>query len=1065
MPTHPGHPAIASTTLVSASRSLLNDAFDSVSLQTVTATATLNPDDGRYVLVAPASHATITLPDPASDERYQNVRLVLKRTTAGVYTATVVVAGGGLIDGSSSTTLNAQYDCEVLFSDGTAWHRLRDQTNLLAPDYLDFGDWIVGTDDSNPAPVATSDAYTAPDGTTTADELEWDNTTELADESWAEPGASVLEAGDGAEYSFYIDSEVGDGIKTVLEVEDTSVPGLLEQTTVAFSNVFAEERYTSYAPGSDPAGYYLSVGNWARVGDWTVASSAYSPPVDISSPFDFESITASGGGKRIVGDIGTESYIPGQEVTVSLWIYKPSFSTNVGNITWWFSLRDALGTDVERILVYINTSGEIASISGVTSGGPGYTASNATRLQAHASDSDWAKLSIRLRDYSGTATRTQIMFGYNATLGQKFTIAQPSFYLGDHVSSQQLLTVDDGVENILNSVGIFDAADFDDLPNNVASEAISAIAAPDGTLTAIETVSTSPTVQHNVSVLAFETTGTYTQLGSLWKDGVAWTGSVYVYMGQPNAARMAVVLQVRDTAGVAQDSVSVTIVDGSVNSVSTISSGSVAYSEERNVDLSPIGNSGWYRCSITIQDHTVTCDRIYFYLYGTSGSSYDRFITWSPALRYGDWVARGKNWLTNGDEGPALEDWDRIGSTLERSTVAALDGTLSAWDLTSGNASAFLRQENISGLPDGGRFQFTLYFYGIDSASASTLRLQVWQRNSGGSLSEYMRGYVNVDPDLLTLSVDNVITSGPGYTTDFLSVEAVGNNWFKWTVTWQDYGNDYNYAQFELSYYGSDPVTIWNPRLTVGNPADARGYFVSGPQNLLGDGSDYTSGYWTKDASVTISANAQVAPNGRLEADDITRAVDADDFRVFPAILGSLITGKQVRYVFYVKPPSGLGDPTEQIELYLADDPFTTIYERVVFNLDYSSPAVPVVGSFSSTTTGGPGYTANDVTITPISNGWSRIQVDLFDYSGTAERVVVRHFGRFAANGGSAYTVSYWGSEVTTLDRTPTANELRPVSNGVVDFDAYPPEHRSLFADLEDAGDNWYKVTTKITDI
>ena len=59
-------------------------------------------------------------------------------------------------------------------------------------------------------------AYTAPDGTTTADELEWDNTTELADESWAEPGASVLEAGDGAEYSFYIDSEVGDGIKTVL---------------------------------------------------------------------------------------------------------------------------------------------------------------------------------------------------------------------------------------------------------------------------------------------------------------------------------------------------------------------------------------------------------------------------------------------------------------------------------------------------------------------------------------------------------------------------------------------------------------------------------------------------------------------------------------------------------------------------------------------------------------------------------------------------------------------------------------------------------------------------------
>ena len=245
MPTHPGHPAIASTTLVSASRSLLNDAFDSVSLQTVTATATLNPDDGRYVLVAPASHATITLPDPASDERYQNVRLVLKRTTAGVYTATVVVAGGGLIDGSSSTTLNAQYDCEVLFSDGTTWHRLRDQTNLLAPDYLDFGDWIVGTDDSNPAPTATSDQYVAPDGTTTADKIGCDNSTELADESWAEPGAAAIEAGDTAQYSFYIDSEVGDGVKTVLEVGDSSVPQITEQATVAFSNVFAEDHAVS----------------------------------------------------------------------------------------------------------------------------------------------------------------------------------------------------------------------------------------------------------------------------------------------------------------------------------------------------------------------------------------------------------------------------------------------------------------------------------------------------------------------------------------------------------------------------------------------------------------------------------------------------------------------------------------------------------------------------------------------------------------------------------------------------------------------------------------------------
>ncbi|MGA0847992.1 MAG: hypothetical protein ACO3PY_05220, partial [Pontimonas sp.] len=59
-------------------------------------------------------------------------------------------------------------------------------------------------------------------------------------------------------------------------------------------------------------------------------------------------------------------------------------------------------------------------------------------------------------------------------------------------TGQQLLTVDDGVENILASVGILDATGFDDLPANVASQSVSSIAAPDGTLTAIETVATSP---------------------------------------------------------------------------------------------------------------------------------------------------------------------------------------------------------------------------------------------------------------------------------------------------------------------------------------------------------------------------------------------------------------------------------------------------------------------------------------------------------------------------------------------------------------------------------------------
>ena len=49
MPTHPGHPALAATDTLSASRTTINDAIDSVSTQSVTATKTLDVDDGLEV--------------------------------------------------------------------------------------------------------------------------------------------------------------------------------------------------------------------------------------------------------------------------------------------------------------------------------------------------------------------------------------------------------------------------------------------------------------------------------------------------------------------------------------------------------------------------------------------------------------------------------------------------------------------------------------------------------------------------------------------------------------------------------------------------------------------------------------------------------------------------------------------------------------------------------------------------------------------------------------------------------------------------------------------------------
>ncbi|NDI01876.1 MAG: hypothetical protein EBY57_08815, partial [Actinobacteria bacterium] len=70
----------------------------------------------------------------------------------------------------------------------------------------------------------------------------------------------------------------------------------------------------------------------------------------------------------------------------------------------------------------------------------------------------WLRLRQRIADYSGTAT-TRFWWLIEGNSIKK-TYWNPAFRYGDDVSSQQLLTVDDGVENLLNSAGVYDLSDF-----------------------------------------------------------------------------------------------------------------------------------------------------------------------------------------------------------------------------------------------------------------------------------------------------------------------------------------------------------------------------------------------------------------------------------------------------------------------------------------------------------------------------------------------------------------------------------------------------------------------------
>jgi hypothetical protein len=409
-------------------------------------------------------------------------------------------------------------------------------------------------------------------------------------------------------------------------------------------------------------------------------------------------------------------------------------------------------------------------------------------------------------------------------------------------TGQQLLTVDDGVENILASVGILDATGFDDLQTNVASQSVSSIAAPDGTLTAIETVATSSTVQPVVRALLFKTTGTYTQIGDLWQNGLAWTWAIYAYMGQANAARITLQALTRTTAGVLSDQVAVSVQSGSVVNFTSSSTGSVSYSAERNVRVEAVGDTGWYRIELTLQDYAGTCDRIYLEIYGTSSSAYDRHITWNPTLRYGDWVSREKNWLTAND----LSEWSYNGQ-LEPSSTPAPDGTLSAYDFNSTTSAAANISTTSHSIPTtGGAWVYEFWINHTDANWATNWGRLYFYIRSSTAFTEQVLVYFDVAGGATSLFV--ISTAGPGYTlADNVEQEAIGSDgWWRYRITLFDHSNNAitsSHYWYIKDYGGAGRSTIWNPRLTVGNPADARGYFVSGPQNLLGDGSDYSG--WT----------------------------------------------------------------------------------------------------------------------------------------------------------------------------------------------------------------------------
>jgi hypothetical protein len=585
-------------------------------------------------------------------------------------------------------------------------------------------------------------------------------------------------------------------------------------------------------------------------------------------------------------------------------------------------------------------------------------------------------------------------------------------------SGSDTATVDVVVQDVVETQNLLPVdVDGFNYQLNVTSLTQSAIAAPDGTFTAWDienTAGTSTILRHQMTLVA----------------GHDWTMSFYVYLPSIDAAYPAFNTGFYSYASrLAQVRI---LQDGSIGYANFVS-GAYTMTTERNVDIELVGNTGWARVSLLVPDWTNagTSYTAQFSLVETIRNG-TVLTVWNPTLRYGDWVSREKNWLPVG-----LPDYLASNYDTAISDLVTPDGTQSATTWTIGPASSFgyaAYQTAYTGtvlIPVSSYIYYSFYFHTTDySTSGAYPEIKSWHTivlsTNTNTEREACQVYLQMQEGSVAIVSVTSQSSHTTYTASDVTLEQVDGRWWKCTLRALD---DSGLA--DRVYVGhahgqgvvnvGKEMTIWNPRITVGNPADMLDYFVSGPQNLLGDGSDYdpaTSGWAAVGSSPpTVTTNTHVAPNGRLEADTI--ALPAGNFTALHrySLNGQLptgVAGASREYQFYIKRDASTPNPQFLFSWFMYNSSYAVI-ERLQFIMQLNGPTI---SSLSAVTTGGPGYTVDDIELTNVSNDWVRLRMRLTDYSGTCNgQGFIQHYNYSTSNPAD---LVLWGSEITTITpKTP----------------------------------------------
>jgi hypothetical protein len=192
---------------------------------------------------------------------------------------------------------------------------------------------------------------------------------------------------------------------------------------------------------------------------------------------------------------------------------------------------------------------------------------------------------------------------------------------------------------------------------------------------------------------------------------------------------------------------------------------------------------------------------------------------------------------------------------------------------------------------------------------------------------------------------------------------------------------------------GQNLVTF--TRASSGTYVDSQGVIQRATTNLLLRSEEFNDASWTKQSSVSVSANTVIAPNGTLTADTVTADSGLGIFQTITSVIGVNYSNS-----IYVK----AGTATS---IMFRDD--TGAGRHIVFN-----PSTGVITSTSGTFVSFGSQAVGD--------GWYRYWI-VYAADTTSVRGIVR-----PNSAGSAQTFAVWGAQ---LEQSSTVGEYIPTTSTI----------------------------------